>query len=414
MNYKKYKKSSEAKTLLANFLSLSILQVASYVFPLFTLPYLARVIGTDGFGKIAFAGSVISWIQTIADWGFTYSATRDVAQNRNDKEKVSEIFSEVLWARCFLVIVSFLILITLICSISYFRENTFIILITFLTIPGHLCFPDWFFQAIERMKFITYFNLIIRVLFSCGVFLFIKHESDYWLQPLLMSLGSLLCGLISLYLIVLKWQYKLYKPKFNKIVLCIKNSTDIFVSNIVPSFYNNLSVVFLGAYGGAIANGIYEGGNKIITVANQFLSIISRVFFPYLSRYPNKHSTYAKINIILAAIVAIFLFFCSSLVVEIILADGFKESAVVLKILAISYFFLALDNSYGTNYLIVVHKEKTLRNITFLASFIGLIISWPLITTYSYIGAALTVCVSRVLLGSLVYVYAKKYNIESL
>lgn len=73
-----------------------------------------------------------------------------------------------------------------------------------------------------------------------------------------------------------------------------------------------------------------------------------------------------------------------------------------------------MDNSYGTNYLIVVHKEKTLRNITFLASFIGLIISWPLITTYSYIGAALTVCVSRVLLGSLVYVYAKKYNIESL
>ena len=81
--------SKDGKTVFANFGYLSLLQIAGYVFPLITMPYLARVIGTEGFGKIAFASAVVVWFQTVADWGFNLTATRDVAQHRDDKEKVS-------------------------------------------------------------------------------------------------------------------------------------------------------------------------------------------------------------------------------------------------------------------------------------------------------------------------------------
>lgn len=63
------KKSKEGKVLVSNFAYLSLLQIAGYIFPLLTLPYLARVIGAEGFGKIAFAAAIMTWIQTIADWG---------------------------------------------------------------------------------------------------------------------------------------------------------------------------------------------------------------------------------------------------------------------------------------------------------------------------------------------------------
>ena len=99
-------KSKEGKTVVSNFGYLSLLQIAGYIFPLITMPYLARVIGASGFGKIAFASAIILWIQTIADWGFNFTATRDVAQNRDNKKKVSEIFSNVLWARCLLTFIS--------------------------------------------------------------------------------------------------------------------------------------------------------------------------------------------------------------------------------------------------------------------------------------------------------------------
>ena len=125
-------KNKEAKTVAGNFMWLSLLQVAGYVFPLITMPYLARVIGVEGFGKIAFASAIMVWIQTIADWGFNLTATRDVAQNRENPQKVSEIFSNVLWARCLLMVVSFIVLLILIVAIPQFKENSDVILVSFL------------------------------------------------------------------------------------------------------------------------------------------------------------------------------------------------------------------------------------------------------------------------------------------
>ena len=125
-------KNKDARTLASNFVWLSALQVASYIFPLITIPYLAKVIGADGFGKIAFASAVMIWIQTIADWGFNLTATRDVAQNRDDTNKISEIFSNVLWARCLLALLSLAILLLLIFIVPKFYENRAVILVTFL------------------------------------------------------------------------------------------------------------------------------------------------------------------------------------------------------------------------------------------------------------------------------------------
>ncbi|MBP5589885.1 MAG: oligosaccharide flippase family protein, partial [Bacteroidales bacterium] len=107
---RKIKENQDFKTLVANFGYLSLLKIASFIFPFITLPYLAKTIGADGFGKIAFAAAVIAWFQTVADWGFNYTATRDVAKNRDNKDVVSDIFSRVFFSRCLLMLASFVVL----------------------------------------------------------------------------------------------------------------------------------------------------------------------------------------------------------------------------------------------------------------------------------------------------------------
>ena len=108
--YKKILKNEEGRVITTNFSYLFLLQIASYLFPLVTMPYLARVIGAEGFGHIAIASAVIMWIQTISDWGFNYTATRDVAKNRENKDIVSHILSNVIWAKFILLFLSFVIL----------------------------------------------------------------------------------------------------------------------------------------------------------------------------------------------------------------------------------------------------------------------------------------------------------------
>lgn len=409
------RKSKDGSTVVKNFGYLTLLQIAGYFFPLITMPYLARVIGANGFGRIAFAAAIISWIQTIADWGFNYTATRDVARNRDDKNFVSEIFSNVLWARCILALVSLVVLSILVWIIPSFRENYLIIYITYLMIPGHILFPDWFFQAVEKMKYITLFNLFVKLIFTLLVFVVIRKETDYIYQPLFATIAYILCGFGSLWLITHKWGYSIRKPNPSKIYSTIKESTDVFINNLMPNLYNSFSVMLLGIYCGPTANGFFDGGNKFNSVAYQFHSVISRAFFPFLSRRIDKTNLFTTINIVSGVIVSISLMVFAPLIVKVMLDSEFYDSIIVLRILAFSMIFMVLSSTYGTNYLIIVKKERLLRNVTIACSVIGMSIAYPLVTAYSYVGAAITVLISRMLLGLITFFAAMhiKQNVKS-
>lgn len=407
--YKRVKSSKDGKTVIANFGYLSLLQIAGYAFPLITMPYLARVIGTEGFGKIAFASAIIAWCQTISDWGFTFTATRDIAQHRDDKETVSHMFSNVLWARLLLTLISGIVLGILVATIPYFRENAAIIFVTFLLVPGHVLFPDWFFQAVEKMKYTTIFNLLLKLIFTISVFFAIKEKDDYIWQPLLTTFGYITCGIGALFLILKKWGYKLYRPNINDVMASLKGSTDVFLNNLMPNLYNSFSVMLLGFFGGSATNGIYDGGNKFPTIFYNLQSGLSRAFFPFLSRRTEKHKLYGKLNIGIALVGSILMIALAPFVVHIMLGEEFEGSIIIMQILALSLISLAISNTYGTNYLIIHHQEKPLRKATSIASVIGMTIAIPLVYYFKAMGAASVILFCRTLLATSSYALARKH-----
>lgn len=403
--FTRLKQSKDGKTLVANFGYLSLMQVAGYVFPLITMPYLARVIGAEGFGKIAFAAAIMVWFQTIADWGFNYTATRDVAKNRDDKEKVSEIFSNVLWARILLMLVSFVALSICVMTIPKLRENADVIMISFLMIPGHIMFPDWFFQAMERMKYLTILNIISKTLFTIAIFLFIKEREDYILQPLFTSLGFVVSGIIAMYYILIKWKIRLHFTSFKVIIKTIKSSTDVFINNLMPNLWNALSTVLLGFLWGNVANGILDAGKRFQQTCGNLFGVVTRVFYPFLSRRIDQHRLYAKVSMPLAFVMMLVLFVFAPIIIDIFFGEEFSESVIVLRLYAISLLFWALDNVYGVNYMLVNGYDKQLRNMTIISSIVACISAYPLIYVYSYVGVAIVYNIGLGLLGVLSMIF---------
>lgn len=404
------RKSKDGKVLAENFAYLSLLQVASYIFPFITMPYLAKVIGVTGFGKIAFASAVIIWIQTVADWGFNLTATRDVAKIRDNKNKVSTIFSNVFWAKCLLMFVSFIFLLFLIAIIPKFRDNFAILMVSFLLVPGHIMFPDWFFQAIEKMKYTTILNVLSKLFFTIAIFIFINKPEDYILQPLLTSCGFVLSGIIAMYLILKKWNYKLHRPNFKVALQTIKGSTNVFIQNIFPNLYNSLGVVLLGFFWGERANGILDAGRKFPTACIQLMSVVSRTFFPFLSRRIDKHKTYAKLSLLTSAGLAVILFISAPILIKLFFNENFSNAIIITRIFSITVILHTMTSVYGVGYMIVEGYDKQLRNITALVSVVAFIVSIPLIYFYSNVGAAITNVIALIGLGCIPMIFVKQFQ----
>lgn len=398
--------SKNSRVLVSNMLSLGILQVVGYVFPLLTMPYLAHVLGVNNIGKIAFASAIIIFFQTLVDYGFNFTATRDVAKQRDDKTLLSDIYSSVMCCKLLLLLVAAIILLLLIIIIPTIREEWKLFLATFLMLPGYIMFPEWFFQGLEQMKYITILNIISKLLFTVAVFIFIDTANDYVLQPLLTSIGFILSGIIAMYIIHKKIKVNLHWVPIRQTIATLKGSTDVFLNQLAPNLYNSFSVMLLGFFWGAKANGLFEAGNKLISIVDRLLNVISRAFFPYLSRNINKHSIYVKLHFSLTCLAAIILFIFASYFIRIMFSDEFIEAVWVLRILSISIVFLSLSHIFGVNYLIITGNDRLLRNITIKMSLLGFIISVPLVYYFGFIGAATTILITRLLIGLNTYLKA--------
>ncbi len=394
---------SDKKRLASNFSWLFCLKMASYIFPLLTVPYLAKVIGAEGYGKIAFASVVSLWVLTISDWGFVYSATRDVARCKSDMDRVSRIFSDVFWSRLLVMSGCFLILFLLSFFIDALREETLVLVFSLLAIPGHVLFPDWFFQAMEKMKYVTIFNVLVKLLFTIAVFLFIKEKEDYFLHPLFFSLGYIVSGVFAQIIVFRVWKVRLRKSSFRDIFSSLKSSFDLFLSNFMPNLYNSFSQFLLARFFGFSANGIFDAGNKFFSLSDQFLSLLSQTFFPFLSRKREAHKIYSSLTFPLSLLGSVALWLGAPFLIDWFYTDEFSEAVWILRVLSLSFPFLYLTNIYGLNRLVLDGKEASYRRIIIKVSVLGFVLSFPFTYYFSAMGVALLLLLVRAIMGVWVF-----------
>lgn len=410
INIRSLSVKGDARTLFENFVSLSIVKATGYILPIITLPYLAKTIGVDKFGEIAFAASVIIYFQTFVDFGFNFIGVKNIARVKNDIHQVSEIFSNIMATRLLLMVISFCLLLLCVYTIDVFYENRLILLLTFLYIPGYLFFPEWFFQAMEQMKYIALLNLLSKLLFTLLVFIVIKEKKDFIYQPVLIALGYYSSGIIAITMILRKFKVKFILPNLNAIYLALKESWNMFLSLFLPNLYSNFSTILLRTYGGEIATGIYSGGSRFISLFNELSDALSRTFYPFLARRLDKHAVFVIINGLISLLASLGLFFGADLLIRIFYTPEFQESAKVIRIMAITPFFLYLIDTYGVNYLVLINKVKVLRNIVLFCSLMGFLLSWFFVIRYHYIGVAILLTFVRGIYGSLTWSFAKKYK----
>ena len=276
--------SNDKKSLLENFLSLSILQGLNLVLPLVTFPYLVRVLGIENFGLVNFSLSIIGYFNILVSFGFELSATKEISINRDNKQKMSEIFSAVTCIKTGMFIFSFIVLTILIFSIDVMNDNILLYYTTFGIVLGNILFPSWFFQGVEKMKYITVITLITRILFTIFIFVLVQGKDDFIFVPLLNSIGATLGGIIALRIIFKTYLIKLYIPEKNVIIHQLKDSYYYFISRVANNGSRYFATTIIGAYFGNTMVGYYTLVEKLFYAFSTIGGLISQTIYPYMSR----------------------------------------------------------------------------------------------------------------------------------
>jgi PST family polysaccharide transporter len=329
----------EKKQLLSNFFSLSVLQIFTYILPLITLPYLVRVLGSEKFGLIMFAQAFIIFFNIFVDFGFSLSATKDISVYRNDKIKITEIFSSVMIIKAILIIIAMLLLSFIVFLFDKFSKDWDLYYLTFLWVIGQALFPIWYFQGMEKMKYITIVNIISRVIFTLLIFIVIKEESDYIYVPLLNGMGFIIGGIISLWIIYKNFNQPFKIQNFNTLKYYFYESSQFFLSRISLTLYTSSNAFVLGLFTNNIMVGYYSIAEKLYQAMQQAYQPIVQALYPYVAK--NKNIPLFKkiftISVFLNILGVIFLFFVGQYIFDLLFTAKIgSESLEVFHILLIA------------------------------------------------------------------------------
>lgn len=386
-------KGAHAKTLTKNFSALAVLQAMRYLIPFIVLPYVTPIIGVKYFGDIAIAYSIALIFQTFVNFSFDYIGARDVARNREDQGKVSDIVSTIFCARILLYMAALVVLCAIVLAVPKFRDIWLLILISVATAFFSMHVSEWFFQGIEKMEHITIVNAISRVVYLILIFLFIKEREDYLLYPIFNLLGFVMAAAYSLSMMTMKYKCRLHIPSALEIVGLYQKGKVLFVNQLCMSFCVNLPNILLGTISGSAAAGLYDAAGRLHIAGKHTINILSRTFFPFLSRNMDEHAGYRRLNFVFSLLLAVLLFAFAPFLIHLLFSEEFESAIPLLRILSVSVFFVGLSSAYGVNYLLLVGQERLLRNITLIVTLLGILLFVLLTYFYGATGAAVAMVV---------------------
>ncbi|GHU81790.1 hypothetical protein FACS189415_0870 [Bacteroidia bacterium] len=274
------------KPMAQNFVALVLLQGINYLLELLSAPFLIRMLGIERWGLVFFGYTVMQYLVLFADFGFNLAGTKYISAHQKETEMVNRYLNSAFTCRIIIGILCFVALFLLIMLFDKFSIDAWFYLLYFGIVVGNVMFPMWYFQGMEKMKYITIFNVVAKMASLVPFFIFIRKPGDYMLVPIFYSIGFILAGLVSIYLIYWKEGMRWFIPPMKEIWAAMKDSSAYFFSRLSVSLFTYSNSFLLGLVYGNTIVGFYGAAEKLYKAYNFLLTPFTGVLFPHMA---NRH-----------------------------------------------------------------------------------------------------------------------------
>ena len=388
------------KSIKENFIINSIKIFFNLIFPIVTFPYISRILGPIGIGKITFATSVINYFLLFTNLGIPLYGIREIARTRENKVNLSKSFSEILFLNLVTTLIGIISLIIVLKlnllgnDIRLFQIMSLNIIFTFIGV-------EWYFQGIEDYGYITKRSVLFKIISIILMLIFIKKEND-----IVIYVGILVLALVGSNILNFFKARKEVTISFKNLNLKkhLKPIFTIFSMNIAISIYTNLDSVMLGYRSSEYSLGIYSAASKMVHLVLGLLTSLGAVLLPRISNYiVNNHEKELKeilestLTFLLALSIPcmIGIVLTAEEIIKIFSGNEFMEAVKTMKILSPRIFFIAFSNFLGIQILYPRGEEKKVLYSVIVGAIINFSLNWLLIPKYAQNGAAVATVIAE-------------------
>ena len=380
------------KSVAKNYIYNLAYQMLVLILPLITTPYVSKVLGAAGIGIYSYTLSIATYFILFGSLGIAMYGQREIAYIRDNLEKKSLTFWEIVIVRLSTMSISLLLYILIFANGENYNVYYKILIIELIANALDI---SWFFQGLEEFKKTVIRNTIVKIISVICIFTIIKNSTDLWLYILIYAVSNLL-GNLSLWMYLPKYLKKVrYKElNFKKHILPI---ISLFIPQIAMQVYLVVDKTMLGNILGDMSEvGNYEQSQKIIKTALTVVTALGTVVAPRIANIISNNDKkevekYLENSFrfvwLLGLPIMLGLIATSRTIVPWFLGVGYEKSISLVMIGAPLIIAIGLSNVTGIQFLIPAKKQKAFTKSVVIGAILNFVLNLIFIPYFKSAGA---------------------------
>lgn len=389
-----------------NFSAFTAIQAASYLIPLITIPYFARVLTISGMGQLAIANAVGLAGGVVMDYGVLQSGTRFSAKHADDRLMINRylVTSSVLKCIFFLGLLAALILVAFI--IPQVRDHFWVYWWAMLSAATACLFPLWLFQGLLMVPKAAKILVATRFIAAGGALFLIRSPSDTYVVPMAQAVAGSTALAFAVALLSRSLSFRAVRTTTAEIQNLLRDNWKLFSATAWGILHTYGSIVIIGAMLPAQSVGFYSIAEKISQAFVSFFNIAAQTAFPTIvRRFSSQSKDLSKtIRIYLAvvtstsAFILIGMFLARQQIYSFFAGQHSPAGLSIFSIWLFASFFTVICVSL-TPVMVAMHRDISLARIYRFTGITFLIGAPALVHFFGVVGMAMAALYPQCFMG---------------
>lgn len=266
----------------SNFAALSLAEIVCRGTSVVVTLFLARCLGTAGFGRVEFAFNVVVWLVLLVREGFDVLGAREIARHR---QIVRPVVNHILAMRG--MIAAGLLTVLMIAgqlTLSRGADRAILGLYGLLLVTTSLGL-DFVFRGLERMGLVALSLTIRTTTYALGVAWLVRSPESIVRVPACLVCGEVLGIALVWAVYVRRFGWPRPSLRGNRVLgVMLRRGRPVYVIQVSQAVVGSIDLLIVGLMSRWADVGLYSAPHRMVTAVLTFGLIFQQVVFPSLAR----------------------------------------------------------------------------------------------------------------------------------